>query len=101
MTTVDCVLLKDKNLIFVAGLGPEISFEPVSEYYKVHAKLPNAGHAHSIVSFFYVLLRDPQGWLRSYKRFVSSYSSMSRDSVHTHYMPGRSIIRCLLALSYK
>ena len=26
MTTPDCVLLKDNNLVFVVGLGPEISF---------------------------------------------------------------------------
>jgi len=26
ITTLDCVLLKDKSLIFVAGLGPEINF---------------------------------------------------------------------------
>ena len=61
---------------------------------------------------FYILPRDPQGWLRSYKilnrtvsgelvgGFISSYPSMSRDPIQSHYAPGRDIKR-LLALSYQ
>jgi hypothetical protein len=61
---------------------------------------------------FYVLLRDPRGWPRSYKllnrtiscelvgNFVSSYPSMSRDPILPQNVPGRDIQR-LLALSYQ
>jgi len=62
---------------------------------------------------FYVLPRDPQGWHRSYKLlnrtascefvgdFVSLYSSMSRDPIHSHYVLGRDIIEHLLAPLYQ
>jgi len=61
---------------------------------------------------FYILPRDSQGWLRSYKilnrtvscelvgSFISSYPSKSRDPIQSHYAPGRDI-QCLLALSYQ
>ena len=61
---------------------------------------------------FYILHRDLQGWLRSYKilnrtvscellgGFISSYPSMSRDPIQSHYAPSRDI-QCLLALSYR
>jgi len=61
---------------------------------------------------FYILPRDSQEWLRSYKilnrtvscelvgSFISSHPSMSRDPIQSHYAPGRDIQR-LLALSYQ
>jgi len=61
---------------------------------------------------FYILPRDSQGWLRSYKILnrtvacelvggsISSYPSMFRDPIQSHYAPGRDI-QCLLALSYQ
>ena len=45
------------------------------------------------------LPRDSQEWLRTYKRFASLYSSMFRDPIRSHYVPGSGIIQCLLALS--
>ena len=42
--TVDCVLLKDSCPSLVAGKDPKPIFEPLSEYYKDHATLPNAGY---------------------------------------------------------
>jgi len=61
---------------------------------------------------FYIFPRDLQGWLRSYKilnrtvscelvgGFISSYPSMSRDTMQSHYAPARDI-QHLLALSYQ
>jgi hypothetical protein len=61
---------------------------------------------------FYILPRDLQGRLRSCKilnstvscglvgSFISSYPSMSRNPIQSHYAPGRDI-QCLLALSYQ
>ena len=101
ITTLNCALLKDKSLVFAAGLGPED-----------FATLPNAGYPSRILSS-YILPRDPQGWLRSIKLwyrtvscrlvgdFFSSYPSMSRDPIQPHCVPGRDIIQCLLTLSYQ
>jgi len=62
---------------------------------------------------FYVLRRDPQGRLRSYKLlnktvscelvgdFISSYSSMSGDPIESHYVQGKDIIQRRLALLYQ
>jgi len=58
---------------------------------------------------FCVLLRDPQGRLRSnkllnrtvscevYGDLISSYPSMSKDPIQSHYVPGRDIIQRRLA----
>jgi hypothetical protein len=112
ITTLDCVLLKDKSLVFAAGLRPEINLNPVPEYYKDFAAVPNTGYPSSVLPS-YILPRDLQGWLRSNKLFnrtiscklvgdfVSLYPSMSRVPLHPHSMPSRIIIQCLLALSYQ
>jgi len=62
---------------------------------------------------FYVLRRNPQGRLRSYKLlnrtvscelvgdFISSYPSTSRDPIESHYVRGKDIIQRRLALLYQ
>jgi hypothetical protein len=34
VTTLDCVLLKDKSLVFALGLRAKLFLKPVSEYYQ-------------------------------------------------------------------
>jgi hypothetical protein len=68
---------------------------------------------HLFYPSFYVLLTDPQEQLRSYRLlkrtvscelvgvFISSYLSMSRDPVQSHYVPGTDNIQRLLAMLYQ
>jgi hypothetical protein len=66
--TLDCVLLKDSNLVLLVGLGPGIGFSSLSlgsARTTPHCKLL-VFHPASYLQF-YILLRDPQGSIRSYK----------------------------------
>ena len=91
--TLDCVLLKDCNRVFVAVLRPEINFR---------ACVLVQGPCHPLCNrIIDILPRDPKGWLRSYKLLsgaipcelisdlMSTYPGMSRDPVQPHNVPGR------------
>ena len=53
VTALDCVLLKDRSLIFVVGLGPNIKFDPPSGYWQDPATLSYDGYLSSISSFIH------------------------------------------------
>jgi len=95
--TLDCVLLKDSNRVFLAGLGPEIS-----EYYKDHATLPNAVIHPAFNLIIDIPPRDPKGQHRSNKLSgatpceldsysISTYPGTSRDPVQPHSAPVRDV----------
>ena len=113
ITTSDSVLLKNINLVFVERLGPKISFRACLWVLLRLHHITKCLLIHTAFYLsFYILPKDLQGWLRSCKilnrtvscefvgGFISSYPSMSRDPIQSHYAPGRDIQR-LLALSYQ
>ena len=83
------------------GYGPKSIFEPVSEYYKNHPKLPIIHQAFNII---FNILPRAQGRTAPSELvgdFISLYPSISRDPVQPHSVSGRDIIPRLLALSYQ
>jgi hypothetical protein len=77
ITTLDCVPLEDKILVFTAGLGPEI-LDPVSEYYQGLTTLPNAVNPPSVLSFFlYSAQRLPRTAQVQQLSFEASLASLS------------------------
>ena len=70
-TALDCVLLKDKNLVFVVELGPEISYQACFLSTRCYQIL--VIHSAFYLSF-YVLLRNPQGQPRSYQTLNKTIS---------------------------
>jgi hypothetical protein len=114
VTTLDFVLLKDSNLVFEVGLGPEINFRACLWVLPGPRHIPKCWLSTQLLIFFFnILPRDPQGRFRSYKLlnrtarcevngdFISSYPSMSRDPVQPHNLPGTDITERLLALLYQ
>ena len=93
VTTLDWVLLKNSNQVFVAGLG--------------HQMLVIHLVCNLIID---TLPRVPKWWLRSYKLlsgaascelvsdFISMYLSMSRNPIEPHCVPVRDTIQHLLTL---
>ena len=114
VTTLDCVLLKDKRMVLVARLG-----NVVNSWACLWVLLRPRHLAKcwlSIWHFYfssYMLPGNLQGWLRSNKllnrtvscelvsNLISSYPSMSVDPIQPHSVLGRDIIQFLLALSYQ
>jgi hypothetical protein len=105
VTTLDCVLLKDSNLVFVVGLRPTINSRACllsTTRTTPHCQMLIIHPAFNLMS--HILPRDPQGQLRSYKLlsrtasgelvsdFVSWYVSMSRDPVQPHSVPSRGVL---------
>jgi hypothetical protein len=100
VTTLDCVLLKNKSLVFAPGLGCLWVLPRPRHFAKWWLSIQR------FIFFSYVLLRDPpQGWLRSNKLlkrtiscefvgdFVSSYPIMSTlEAFKSLSLPPHSIL---------
>jgi hypothetical protein len=111
ITTLECVLLKGKSHLR-SKTGARNQFLSLSL-----STTMTAPHYQMLVIqtafyfYFYILPRDPPGWLRSYKLlnrtiswqlegFISSYPSTPSDPILPHYAPGRDIFH-FLALLYQ
>jgi hypothetical protein len=111
VTTLVFVPFKDRNLVLGVGVGPEISFQAC--LCVMTATLPYADCPLSIYLFPYILLRDPQGQIRSNKlvdssiscelvsNFISTYSRLAMDPKQSHRMLAGNVVQCLLALLYQ
>ena len=103
ITTPDCVLLKDRSLVFAVRTRPRNKFSSLS---LGTDKTPPFCHMlvmHPAFYLSYILLTDPQGRFSFYKYLkravscdlfndlISSYSSLSRDPIQPHSVPSRIV----------
>jgi hypothetical protein len=108
VTTLDCSLLRDKSLALV----PRDQFPSLSlGRTKVLPSPCVLVHQPATNFTTQIPLRDPQNRLWAYKStgraiprepvscFIASHSSMPRDPIESHSMPGGDIIQCLLTLA--
>jgi hypothetical protein len=109
LTALDWVLLKDRSLALVLRLGPEIN-SWACLWVLPRPSCPVLVDQPTTEPSLYFLSRDSQDRLRSKESparavpckligdLVASYSSMSRDPVQPHCVPGRDVIQRPLAL---
>jgi hypothetical protein len=105
VTTLDCDLLKDRNLTLVPRQGPDINSQAC------YWELPRFCHrlrcwfpSQELILFLRSCLETPQGRLRPCKSsgravpcepvssFIASHPYMSRDPIKSHSMLSRDII---------
>jgi len=107
ITTLDCVLLKDNDGVFLSRSGPEISSEACLCTTRITLQYQMLVCYPAFYLSSYILPRDPQERLRSIKQLnrtalvslstVSSHSGMPRDPLQPRSVPGKDIVHHLLA----
>ena len=105
VTSLDWVRFKNNNLVFVVGLGPKNSFLAcLWALLGPHHIAKCCLSTQHFIFFFYVLHRDPQGWLRSDKFWTepSAASLLAILLPHTPACPGTqySPTVCRLEISF-